>query len=524
MTDGGRESEASAAPLPRRWGLAAAAVVCWAVAMPPAWFAGAEFAVLASLAAFYACVSSTRSPLLLGYTIGVARMAWIAWSLIPVTGLGPYVAIVLLGAVYDLLIAVWTRAGGVRFGAVTFGAGVAATAWMRAHMPEISYPHGQAAHALFEWPALLGPVTWGGEVLANWVFASCAAAVVACVRSWRVGVPDWRGARSTLGIVAGLWLVTCVVSPPRAAHSTDGDGAPRPTELDVLLFETGPGLHRSVDGRVQDNRSRYASAVLLPATQELAGLEVADPPDMVVWPESSVPRHWVERRPPLQLARGTQLIGGRVIGDPDRRVEVSAALQFASNGRVLGWHEKQEPVPAAERLPLLDIAPEWFVEWATGIVGYEPRLGRGTERPPLIAKNGAAFAALTCFDNAFDDVARRAVASGAQLLLVVSNEVWYEQGAELDQMVAMSVFRALESGTPVARSTVDGRTLVVDARGYVTHSLPAWEGEQQAPPRTLRVDIALGPGGLGALAWLHGLFRWLAFCALGFVLLRPRPA
>src|SRR5690606_23324070 len=124
------------------------------------------------------------------------------------------------------------------------------------------------------------------------------------------------------------------------------------------------------------------------------------------------------------------------------------------------------------------------------IVRHAPDMTAGRFRPPLLAPGDVPFAALLCFDNAFDGIAREQVEAGARLLVVLSNEAWYRGGGELEQMVAMSVFRALETGTGVVRCTVDGASCAIGPDGRILARL-ATPG---AGPRVLAVAMRLGPG------------------------------
>ena len=152
--------------------LALLAAVCLAAATPPGWFPGAGLAVLPGLAAFYALATSSRRPYSMAFCVGLAHMLAFSWSLRHVFW-GGYVAVGILGAVYYLGAVAWTRV--LRRwipGGIAFGFGLAASQWLRAEMPGIGYPHGQAVHCLYAWPQLMGPVRWGGEVFANALLAA----------------------------------------------------------------------------------------------------------------------------------------------------------------------------------------------------------------------------------------------------------------------------------------------------------------------------------------------------------------
>ncbi|MCC6783075.1 MAG: apolipoprotein N-acyltransferase [Planctomycetes bacterium] len=488
----------------RPFALALLALVGLVGGAPPRWFPGAELAILPGLAALDALCRVPRGAWLV-LLVGFCHLAWFSRSLWPLLGPGLFL-IAALGACYPWLVRAWTRAG-ERLGApgLAFACGVAATSWLRAHIPEIPYPHAQPCHAWYQWPTLLGPLRWGGEPLANlliaWFSTALAGGFVAAERA---------RARRVLVLVAGLWGLLVLVVPPAASTAP---GAPARSR--VTVFQSAHPLPGQRSGDPEVARARWRA--LVTATLAVAGSAVTAPPALVVWPESALPSYARGEPPaldpplPFRLAAGTRLLcGSLLMSEPPYAI---AAL-LDPQGRLLDWHEKQRPVPAAERLPFLDwlppaLAAPWL-EFCARIVGYRPELQAGRVRPPLRSGDGVPFAALTCFDNAFDTLSRRAVADGARLLVVLSNESWYEGGAELDQMLAMSVCRALETGTPIVRSTVDGLSCAIDAEGRLLASLPRGAG---AGPTRLDLDVPLGPGALSPMAWLHELVRWLVLAS-----------
>lgn len=480
-----------------------------ALALPPAPFAGGEWLMLPGLIAWYALVTAPeradgrrRRPLLGSYVLGVVQMLWFSWSLRFLTIPG-YLAIGFAGGLYFVLAAAVTRAPvlpGGRFG--RFALAVAAVHWLRAHLPEIWYPHGQPIHALYEHPELLGIVRWAGEAAGNFVLALWAAALVDAWRSWQRAEIPRRVALTNVGGALALWALPCVLHPPE----TRGEER----EVDVLLVEPGFDFERYLRG---ERTSRFLIVPALLASQRDAGALAQDPPDLVVWPESAFPfkatpafrdysaglatrpaliREFLAQglRPEIRLADGVRVVAGaeHVLPDGGGRRGVTVLLDH--DGLYLGHQEKLHPVPGGERLPFIDLLPRAWADKlveSVSVVNTAPDLGAGMVRPPLETADGVKFSALLCFDNAFDDVARIAARAGSEFCVVASNEAWYRQGGELPQMVAMTVCRALETGLPWVRSTVDGRTMAIDRDGRVTASLgPADPG---GPPRSLRTSV-----------------------------------
>lgn len=505
--------------------LAAVAALALAAATPPAWFAGAELLALVGLGAWYAVATRSRRPALWCFVLGAVHMAWFSWSLRHEFWVG-LLLVALIGGGYYALAVPWTRAlRRLRVpGPIAFGTAVAGTFWLRAVMPGLHYPHGQPVHDFYRWPQLLGLLQWGGEGLANLWLAAAAAALVGAWRGWREARPPWRRARVVFLVVWGLGAAATLLPPPRATASEPA------ARVSILAIE--PDL--PVAWLLDPGGNRLIEERLIAPTLRRAGARAPAPPDLVLWPETALPiqvdatgrgdprlaQRW---RPPL--ARATRLVAGTTARFPgDRHTPVAVVLD--AMGRVVGLQEKQRLVPAGEFIPFTGLLPtpvrRGLLDGITSVMGAAPDFLPGSPRPLPTTAAGTPFGALLCYDNCFPEVARGMVEAGARFLVVLSNEAWYHRGSELEQMVAMTVCRALENGTPLVRCTIDGPSVAIDARGRVVHQL-SWQGPKGAESRFLLMDVDPGPGRRPPMAWLHEAFT-LLIALSGLALAWPRVA
>ena len=505
-----------------------------AMATPPSPMVGAEFAVFPGLMAWFALATGPQARLAWpSYLLGCLHMACFSWSVRHVM-FGAYVAIVVIGGLY-FVIGTWiVRAAPRALAVPAFGIAVATAYWLRAEMPEICYPHGQPCHSLWQWPELLGALVIGGEPLANALMAALAAAGVELARSWRVGVPRWSSGRAQFLACAIACVGVCIAG--NAVRSAAAPTVPGMVRLAVVEPGFHPMLDCPADSREQWERSYDAMVVERLVRPTRAQLRDGERVDLVLWPESCL-RQPCKRAEieggravlPLRMQAdgATRLLLGMNV-DGDDGGTPAAVLVDVSTGQVLGHQEKRHLVPGGEFLPLLRLLPAavggWLRDRFTAALGSLPNAQAGAELPPLQTAAGVRFGALLCYDNAFPDAAAAQVAAGAQFLCVLSNEAWYRGGAELQQLVAMTVMRAVETATPVVRCTQDGWSIAIGADGRVQAELPVAVGPQRAA-RILSVDLPLGSGRLPTMAWLrcsagvsmaglagalllHGLIRW----------------
>jgi apolipoprotein N-acyltransferase len=113
------------------------------------------------------------------------------------------------------------------------------------------------------------------------------------------------------------------------------------------------------------------------------------------------------------------------------------------------YYAKRRLVQFGEYIPLRPLL---------GWIGKFAPLGEdataGTDPTPLVVSlpNGAAaFGILICYEDLFPALARDEVLSGADALVVVTNDAWYGEGAAAYQHAAHSVLRAIETRRPVLR-------------------------------------------------------------------------
>lgn len=526
----------AAGPNPKRGALLAMlGGVLFGLSAPGTFLPMGEWLVLPGLAIWFAIAQQEHRANLHSYLFGCAYMAWFSWSVHHVL-LPAYLSIVFAGGLYFLLGTVAVRAAPVRLRPLAFAVAVAGTFWLRAVMPDIHYPHGQPAHALWQWPSLLVVVAIGGEPLMNFLLGWLAAAGLLLWRSWRVATVRWGVALAqvvaallvTVAAVVGGHVVHVYAAPP---NETGEDRT-----VDIAAIE--PGYHPTQIWYAPQPRATYNELLeerLITPTRGL--LEGEQQFDLILWPESSI----------LDAVSADDIDAGRAallttaLPKSDTRLVVGATLRRGEHespgallvelqkGLVLQHHDKQRLVPGGEFLPFVGILPEDLADSIR--LTFQEALGTpahcrpGSHRPPMQTASGVPFGALLCYDNAFPEPAARHVADGAEFLVVLSNEAWYQGGAELTQLVAMTVVRALENAVPIVRCTLDGHTVAIGPDGQVLAGLEIAPAPQPNA-RILQVSIDRATGRIPPLAWLrgacggvfglltallaaHGLLRWV---------------
>jgi apolipoprotein N-acyltransferase len=242
------------------------------------------------------------------------------------------------------------------------------------------------------------------------------------------------------------------------------------------------------------------------------------------------------RRAPL-LPQGAGFLCGvehyAEVGGAVRRS--NAVVAWKPDGERAGVAAKVHLVPGAENLAGLERIG-WVRDTALSLAGYVPDLvgDPTTTVLTLTGQQGRTWraGATVCFDNAYEDVYVAPLRAGElDFHLVASNEAWYLESWEYDQMMAFSRLLAIETGRSMVRATNAGITAVIGPDGRDVARLEVG-GRDRMVPGVLRTVVPV-PAAVAAGApaprplYVATQRAWtVVWIALGIVLAvfaRPRP-
>ena len=115
-------------------------------------------------------------------------------------------------------------------------------------------------------------------------------------------------------------------------------------------------------------------------------------------------------------------------------------------------------------VPFGELIPPWLPLWLRDALPPVGNFEAGTSAEPLPTP-GAPVGVLICYESIFPDLARKSCLAGATWLCNVTNDAWFGRTAAAEQHAAMAVFRAVETGRPLARCANTGVTMTVDRWG-----------------------------------------------------------
>jgi len=194
-------------------------------------------------------------------------------------------------------------------------------------------------------------------------------------------------------------------------------------------------------------------------------------PDLIVFPESILPSYILQNEALkdsfADLARrgDTQILLGTGVYR-DRDIYNAVAL-FSETGELVDTFNMVRPVPFGEYIPGRSIL-EWLGlgAWARSFLPLD--LSKGDGYVPL-----AEFGTPICFESTFPGPSRQLTKNGAQVLVTVTNDAWFDESSELAAHFACAVFRAVENRRWVIQSANGGISGIISPTGQIVESLNA---------------------------------------------------
>lgn len=200
-------------------------------------------------------------------------------------------------------------------------------------------------------------------------------------------------------------------------------------------------------------------------------------PDIIIWPETSVPFILTQYRDALVriadvLQDGQILIAGVVRiedaapGQPSRYYNSIYAID--SQGQILSAADKVHLTPFGEYLPF----EAFFNSLGIGnIVDMPGGFSAGTAHSLLTLPSGQSFYPLICYEAIFPDEITSAIAASSAILNI-TNDAWFGNTPGPYQHFQQSRLRAVETGIPLIRAANSGISAQVDPLGRIVKQIP----------------------------------------------------
>jgi apolipoprotein N-acyltransferase len=492
-----------------RIGAAAAAAVVLSLAFHPvdagslAWVAPIPLLVLAGL-------DRGRGFAIETFVFGFLLMTIGCWWIYDLTFAGGLATAVIVSLVFFVPFALVLRSV-LRHGLVPLivAAPVVWVAfdWLRSFVLS-GFPWLFLAHTQWDHPAVIRVSAWTGAYGLTFAMVSVSAAL-ATVLMRRLAFLE------TPPLFArGWWLVPAGAAALVLSAALTGAPTPGAERLRVAVIQgnipqyvksRGPASGDLTQGEILRRHLNLTRRAVSEARERWW-----TSPDLVIWSEAVLsvrPGYpdWVF--PEIAAAADAPTLVGAIVREPESDGIVrttNSVLLLGPRGTLVDRYDKVHPVPGSEFIPYREWFPaatlEWIEETVEGISGWRPNMAPGARLLPLAIPDAPVRAGvLICYEVIYPDLSRRLVRDGAGLLVNITNYGWFGESAQLDQALAITAFRAVETGTPVVVAANTGISAVLDASGRVVETLSRG-GETKSVEGVLLAEIACGDGDTVQLA------------------------
>jgi apolipoprotein N-acyltransferase len=180
----------------------------------------------------------------------------------------------------------------------------------------------------------------------------------------------------------------------------------------------------------------------------------------------------------------------------------NGAALVRADGSFGGWYGKQRLLPLAEGVPfgkLLGLDPRRRAREGHRR-GYLSLLGNFTAGPePTIFEVGPArIGVLISYEGMYSQLARSYRQRGANVLAVLTNDIWWGHSTFAPWHARMIATRAVEEDVPAVRAANNGVSSVTSGRGVIGPRTKLDE------VRTITVELTPGPPGAGTFYTRYG--------------------
>lgn len=259
---------------------------------------------------------------------------------------------------------------------------------------------------------------------------------------------------------------------------------------------------------------RYA-AEILDRYSSLTREAAKEKPDLIVWPETSVPG-FLETEKPLRdritaLAKELNtyiLVGTQTEKVPEGVRYYNSAALISNTGEIVQRYDKMHLVPFGEYVPFGNSYLSFIKKRYDMGEDYSPGKDYTIFEIPTQNSGRVKFGVLICFEDVFPEISRSFARRGAEFLVVITNDAWYMKSGAPYQHTQSSVFRAVENRLNVVRAANTGQSCFIDPSGRITQSVAGTGGDRIFVTNFATANIIPGRGQTPYMK--HGdIFAWV---------------
>ncbi len=271
-------------------------------------------------------------------------------------------------------------------------------------------------------------------------------------------------------LIVGNLLIGCMV---RISYSDDGN-----EKITVSAVQGNIHLNEKWSDGTRQEIEEAQTKYTIEASDNGA--------DLIIWAETAFPysmdEELAEYFSELAKSTGTTIIASAftypetpVYAQSGAMRTYNSLMEVRSDGSFGDdIYSKQRLVPFAEFVPMYDVVKVLLPPFAELNMISDDVLP-GDESVVLHTEQGN-IGCMICFDSVYENIAMEAVRGGAEMLIVSTNDAWFDKSAENYMHTSQSKLRAVETGRYLVRAANTGISGIINPMGEFEESLGILEG------------------------------------------------
>lgn len=218
-------------------------------------------------------------------------------------------------------------------------------------------------------------------------------------------------------------------------------------------------------------RESFESYMLV-THEALSVLETS--PDFILWPETVINTYLLDNPSLLEEFKelasetGSIVLVGTLVYDYENDLDYNSVIAIYPDGSVEEeGYSKQKLVPFGEFTPLAGVLGK-IIPIIEEIAVSDLTPGPG---PQLLETDKGVIGRLICYDSIYPAISRESVKTGAEVLMLFTNDSWYGDSTEVTQHTRHAVLRAVENGRWCIRDANSGISALISPTGEVLDEL-----------------------------------------------------
>ncbi len=211
--------------------------------------------------------------------------------------------------------------------------------------------------------------------------------------------------------------------------------------------------------------------ICLKAYTSLTKENMSDDIDLILWPESAVPKIYkntgaLKDYKNLSKEIDTPILAGIILRTSSGNT--NNAILINSDGPQ-NIYNKRQMVPFGEYMPYKSLLSTLFPALTELNIIEDDYISGGSTEIMTVA--GGKIGNIICFESIYPYLTRQSTLDGAELMVELTNDSWLETSPAMYQHLAHGVFRSVENGRYLVRSANSGISAVIDNHGNIKSQL-----------------------------------------------------